>query len=90
MCNQLSQLSLSYQGAKNAVSYRVLYGNTRAINIAEIDPHENVDEHWEEAYIQKILKKVKMGEQEPLRKQLQSLAGQMAKTKMSLAELPIL
>ena len=34
VCNQLSQLSLSYHGAKNATSYRVLYGNTRAINIA--------------------------------------------------------
>ena len=63
VCNQLSQLSLSYHGAKNATSYRVLYGNTRAINIAEMDPQESVDEHWEEAYIEKILKKVKMGEQ---------------------------
>ena len=50
VCNQLSQLSLSYHGAKNATSYRVLYGNTRAINIAEMDPQESVDEHWEEAY----------------------------------------
>ena len=66
VCNQLSQLSLSYHGAKNATSYRVLYGNTRAINIAEMDPQESVDEHWEEAYIEKILKKVRMGEQKPL------------------------
>jgi two-component system response regulator YesN len=62
VCNAISQLQLSYQGAQNAVSYRVLYGNTRAINIAEIAPKENTDIPWEEAYIQKILKKIKMGE----------------------------
>ena len=90
ICNQLGQLSLSYQGAKNATSYRVLYGNTRAINIAEMDPHENVDEHWEEAYIQKILKKVKMGEREPLEEAIAEFAAQMAKTKMSLQNYRIL
>ena len=84
VCNQLSQLSLSYHGAKNATSYRVLYGNTRAINIAEMDPQESVDEHWEEAYIEKILKKVKMGEQEPLEEAIAEFTGQMAKTRMSL------
>ena len=90
ICNQLGQLSLSYQGAKNATSYRVLYGNTRAINIAEMDPHENVDEHWEEAYIQKILKKVKMGEREPLEEAIEEFTVQMAKTKMSLQNYRIL
>jgi len=90
VCNQLSQLSLSYHGAKNATSYRVLYGNTRAINIAEMDPQESVDEHWEEAYIEKILKKVKMGEQEPLEEAIAEFTGQMAKTRMSLQNYRIL
>ena len=90
VCNQLSQLSLSYHGAKNATSYRVLYGNTRAIHIAEMDPQESVDEHWEEAYIEKILKKVKMGEQKPLEEAIAEFTGQMAKTRMSLQNYRIL
>ena len=49
-----------------AVSYRVIYGNARAINIAEIDPMENVDERWEEQEIQKILKRIRMGTREEL------------------------
>lgn len=84
LCNQLSQLSMSYQGAKNAVSYRVLYGNTRAINIAEIDPQENVDIPWEEPYIQKIFREIKMGEEGPLRNAVEEFAAQMAVSKMSL------
>lgn len=84
ICDHLGQLSLSYQGAKNAVSYRVLYGNTRAINIAEMDPQENIDEHWEEAYIHKIFKKIKMGEEESLKEAILELTSQMSKTRMSL------
>lgn len=53
VCSGPEELQMSYLGAKNAVSYRVLYGNTRAINIAEIDPQENADLPWEEPFIQK-------------------------------------
>ena len=43
VCDNLPDIRLSWQGARSAVSYRVIYGNTRAINIAEIDPMENVE-----------------------------------------------
>ena len=66
VCNNLPDIRMSWQGARSAVSYRVLYGNARAINIAEIDPMENVDERWEEQEIQKILKKIRMGNSEEL------------------------
>ncbi len=90
VCSQLSQLSLSYQGAKSATSYRVLYGNTRAINIAEMDPQESVEEHWEENYIKQILKKIKMGEQLPLEEAITDFTARLAKTKMSLQNYRIL
>ena len=35
LCSSVEELKLSYQGARNAVSYRALYGNNRAINIAD-------------------------------------------------------
>lgn len=48
VCDNLLDIRLSWQGARSAVSYRVIYGNARAINIAEIDPMKNGDERWEE------------------------------------------
>ena len=70
VCNNLRDVRLSWQGARSAVSYRMIYGNARAINIAEIDPMEKVDERWEEQEIQKILKKIRMGSQEELETEL--------------------
>lgn len=90
VCNELGQLQLSYQGAKNATSYRVLYGNTRAISIAEMDPQENADMPWEEPYIQKILKKIKMGEAEPLTEAIREFTSQLSGRRMSLQKYRIL
>ena len=90
VCDQLGQIPLSYQGAKNAASYRVLYGNTRAISIAEIDPQENADIPWEEPYIQKILKKIKMGEAEPVKEAIDAFIAQLSVSKMSLQKYRIL
>ncbi len=90
LCGQLSQLPGSYQGAKNAVSYRVLYGNTRAINIAEIDPQENVDVPWEEAFIQKIFKEIKMGEEGALKEAIGEFAARLAVSKISLQKYRLL
>lgn len=40
VCDSLVGLNASYDGAREAVSYRVLYGTSRAINIGEIAPKE--------------------------------------------------
>lgn len=90
VCSQSGQIPLSYQGAKNAVSYRVLYGNTRAISIAEMDPQENADVPWEESYIQKILKKIKMGEREPLSEAICEFTEALAGSRISLQKYRIL
>lgn len=90
VCNAAGLLPLSYQGAKNAVSYRVLYGNTRAINISEMDPQESADMPWEEPYIQKIFKKIKMGEAQPLREAIREFTDVLAKSRMSLQKYRIL
>ena len=36
VCDNISNINNSYDGAREAVSYRVLYGTKRAINIDEI------------------------------------------------------
>lgn len=40
VCDNLISINSSYDGAREAVSYRVLYGTSRAINIGEIAPKE--------------------------------------------------
>lgn len=70
VCSSLPDIRVSWQGARSAVSYRVIYGNQRAINIAEIDPMENADERWEEQEIQRILKKIRMGSREELEREI--------------------
>ncbi|MDY4670053.1 MAG: response regulator [Oliverpabstia sp.] len=40
LCSNILELSESYSGAREAVSYRVLYGAVRAISITEIAPQE--------------------------------------------------
>lgn len=84
ICNTISQLQLSYQTAQNAVSYRALYGNTRAIYIGEIAPKENTDIRWEEAYIKKILRKIKMGESAALEIAIDEFVEQLSKSQVSL------
>lgn len=88
VCSGPEELQMSYLGAKNAVSYRVLYGNTRAINIAEIDPQENADLPWEEPFIQKIIKKVKVGEEQPLLDAIAEFTEKLAGSKDVAAAVP--
>lgn len=40
VCSNILELAQSYNGAREAVSYRALYGTSRAINIKEIAPQE--------------------------------------------------
>ncbi len=69
LVESLSDISYSYQGARDAVSYRVLYGNTKAINISEIAPVSDdtaVNESSESLF--DVFKKIKMADQETVEK----------------------
>ncbi|MBR2811397.1 MAG: response regulator, partial [Solobacterium sp.] len=60
-------LSESYAGARNAVSYRTLYGRGKAINITEIDPNASVDTIEDaENGLKPIFKRIKIEPDEPL------------------------
>lgn len=84
VCEKLSQLSLSYEGARNAVSYRVLYGNTRAFNITEMDPYNKDDISWEEAYIKRIIKLINIGGNDALKEAIDDFIHNMSASQMSI------
>lgn len=84
ICEELQELRMSYQGARNAVSYRALYGNTRAINIVEIDPQENSEEPWEDQAIREIIKKIKLGNREALEQGILTCRQKFSERSISL------
>ena len=70
VCNSLYDISISYEGAREAVSYRVLYGTKRAINIAEIVPKESKKAvPLEETRMQELFRAIHVGDQEKIRKE---------------------
>ncbi|MCD7868716.1 MAG: helix-turn-helix transcriptional regulator, partial [Clostridiales bacterium] len=84
ICAQLRDLNYSYQGAGTAVSYRAIYGNTRAINIGEIEPRETGDSSWEQQAIRDIIKRIKTGDGEALVGQIHQCARRFSETGTSL------
>ncbi len=91
LCNNPSQIPESYQSAKSALSYRVLYGNMRAINAAEIGEEERSEEsHWEDDAIRKILRAMKLNEKEQLPKAVDSFMEGMTEAKLSMSDFRVI
>lgn len=68
-CEGLYDISTSYEGAREAVSYRVLYGTKRAINIGEIVPKESkIQTQQEEARMQELFRAIHVGDEEEIEK----------------------
>ena len=68
-CESLYDISTSYEGAREAVSYRVLYGTKRAINIGEIVPKESkIQTQQEEARMQELFRAIHVGDEEEIEK----------------------
>ena len=67
--DSLFHIHLSYEGAREAVSYRVLYGTKRAISIGEIVPKEqNLTIQAEETRMQELFRAVRVGNREKIEK----------------------
>ena len=68
-CDNLFDINLSYESAREAVSYRVLYGTKRAINIREIVPKEQKNlSQPEESRMRELFRAIRVGNQEKIEK----------------------
>ncbi|MCR4781391.1 MAG: response regulator [Lachnospiraceae bacterium] len=71
VCSDLMKMNESYNGAREAVSYRVIYGTGRAINISEVVPIEesnNPIKVSDESTLNNLFKKILMSDEEDIRK----------------------
>lgn len=67
VCRDLGELQTSYNGAREAVSYRVLYGTVRAINIREIAPTEDTSVPYSDnETLRQLFKQIHMGSREDI------------------------
>lgn len=67
VCSDIFELAQSYDSAKEAVSYRAVYGVSRAINIKEIAPeHICRTENKSEAELTNLFKIIRLGENEEI------------------------
>lgn len=65
--DSVENLSQSYEGARNAVSYRVLYGTGKAINICEVAPEKMEDsEEMEDTDLHEVFKKIRVNDAQGL------------------------
>ncbi len=65
-CENLADLPGSYEGARQAISYRAIYGNSRAINIAEINPGASSETVLSTDYAEDVLRQIRLGDRESL------------------------
>lgn len=72
VCDNLFNINLSYEGAREAVSYRVLYGTQRAINIREIVPKEQATlSLLEEGRMHDLFRAIRVGNPEKIEEAVQ-------------------
>lgn len=76
VCSEILKLPGSYTGAREALSYRVLYGASRAINIGEIVPQKQTEmapEYTEETA--HLFKMIRLGDKERIEEAVEQYLG---------------
>lgn len=86
-CKNILELAQSYSGAREAVSYRVIYGSSRAINIKEIAPQEmSGPDLTNDTELFNLFKKIRMGSIEDIEEAAKQYVEHMSLTAKSLQQ----
>lgn len=87
VCADILELAQSYRGAREAVSYRVIYGASRAINIREIAPQElRKPERDNEEELSNLFKMIRLGTEEEVRAEADKYLSRMSFPEKSLQQ----
>lgn len=90
LCEDLDKLIVSYEGAQDALSYRVLYGSGVAINIEEVEPRGKSDFSWEEYSVQRYFNNLKFGKEELVEESIADMMGALRDSKLSIQQYHVL
>ena len=83
---QIREISSVYDGAREAVSYRVIYGTGKAINIQEIAPESDTSETQFEEILQGVFKQIRMGNEDLLKEQIGRLSAWIGRSGLGIRE----
>ena len=87
VCDRVSELSKSYSGAREAVSYRVLYGASRAINMNEIAPKEGAEpDSTSEAELSNLFKTIRLSSQEDILEAAEQYLSRLSSPEKSMQQ----
>lgn len=89
ICNHILELSQSYSNAREAVSYRVIYGATRAINMKEIVPNKmgiGRPSPANDMILANLFKMIRLGSQEDVVQAAEKYLMQLAFPQKSLQQ----
>ena len=80
-------ISLSYNEAQNATSYKIFSEDSQAISIMDAEPGEDIDDYIEERQIPKIIHEVKAGNEESLKRAIDETIERFKGESESLSQL---
>ena len=87
VCSDVLDLSQSYNSAREAVSYRALYGAVRAINIKEIAPQEMGEfEMPNDAELSRLLKMIRFNSEEEVKQEADRYISRLFQAAKSLQQ----
>ncbi len=85
VCGNIHDLSQSYSSARNAVSYRVIYGASRAINVKESVPQEvSKPDLAKDAQLSNLFKMIRLGSAEDVTSAVKQYLNHESFTEKSL------
>ncbi len=89
LCSKLSEFHNSYNEAKDAVDYRILFDSNQAIYIKDVEPKAEERYVYDEASIQHIMKQIKIGSKEELEKSIWEITDKFKQLKVTSPQLQL-
>lgn len=89
-CSNLEDIHLSYKEAKNANAYRIMYEESQAIYIGEVEPLSNREFSLEDSDIQQIIREIKLGEKEDLNLSIEGFVKKVKSNQYSIQQFRII
>lgn len=85
----VEDVSLSFREAKNALSYRIIIGESQAVCISDVEPGADIEEYVEEKQIAQIIHEIKSGTEESLKEAIDTAIGKLKNTAGSISNLQL-